>query len=65
MSNFVVVNKSLSFRTKGEIDFVDLTDQIQQEVAESAVKNGIIHAFTPHATGILILTENDHASAAG
>jgi secondary thiamine-phosphate synthase enzyme len=61
MSNFIVVNKSLSFRTKGEIDFVDLTDQVQQEVTESTVKNGIVHVFTPHATGILVLTENDPA----
>jgi secondary thiamine-phosphate synthase enzyme len=29
-------------------------------VAKSAIKNGIVHVFAPHATGILILTENDY-----
>jgi len=61
MASFKVVNKSFSFSTKGEIDFVDLTDQVQEVVSESAIKNGMVHVFAPHATGILILTENDYA----
>jgi secondary thiamine-phosphate synthase enzyme len=61
MSSFKVVNKSFSFSTKGEIDFVDLTDKVQDVVSESAIKNGMVHVFAPHATGILVLTENDYA----
>lgn len=61
MSSFKVFNKSVSFSTKGEIDFVDLTDQVQEVVSESGIKNGILHVFAPHATGILVLTENDYA----
>lgn len=61
MSNFAVVNRSFSFNTKGEIDFIDLSDQVQEEVSASGIKNGLVHIFAPHATGILILTENDDA----
>jgi len=61
MSNFKVVNKSYSFTTKGEIDFIDLSDKVQQEVSASGVRNGLVHVFAPHATGILVLTENDDA----
>jgi secondary thiamine-phosphate synthase enzyme len=61
MSSFKVVNKSLVFSTKGEIDFVDLTDKVQEEVTKSAIQKGIVHVFAPHATGIIILTENDYA----
>jgi secondary thiamine-phosphate synthase enzyme len=60
MSSFKVVNKSFSFSTRGEIDFVDLTDKVQEVVSESAIKNGMVHVFAPHATGILVLTENDY-----
>jgi secondary thiamine-phosphate synthase enzyme len=59
MSSFKVVNKSFSLSTKGEIDFVDLTDKVQEVVSKSGVKNGVAHVFAPHATGIIILTEND------
>jgi secondary thiamine-phosphate synthase enzyme len=61
MSAFKVVNKTINFTTRGEIDFVDLSERIQEEVALSGVKNGLAHIFAPHATGILILTENDAA----
>ena len=61
MSSFKVFNRSYSFSTRGEIDFVDLTDQVQEAVSKSAIKNGVVHVFAPHATGIIILIENDYA----
>lgn len=61
MSGFKIVNVSYSFSTKGEIEFVDLTDKVQEAVSNSGIKNGIAHVFAPHATGVLILTENDYA----
>jgi secondary thiamine-phosphate synthase enzyme len=61
VSIFNVINKYYSFSTKGEIDFVDLTDKVQEIVSKSAIRNGMVHVFAPHATGILILTENDYA----
>ncbi|MBE3115967.1 YjbQ family protein [Candidatus Bathyarchaeota archaeon] len=61
MSVFKVVNKQVNFNTQGEISFTDLTREIEQAVAASDIQNGIVHVFAPHATGILILTENDPA----
>jgi len=59
MSGFRVFNSSIEFSTQGEIDFVDLTDKIRQTAEASGIQNGFVHVFAPHATGILILTEND------
>jgi len=52
-----VHNESFRFSTRGEIDFIDLTDKVQEVVEKSGVRNGLAHVFAPHATGILILTE--------
>ena len=52
-----VHNESFRFSTRGEIDFIDLTDRVREAVEKSGVKNGLAHVFAPHATGILILTE--------
>jgi secondary thiamine-phosphate synthase enzyme len=60
MPSFKVFNTSFNFSTKGEIEFIDLTDHVQEAVAKSGVKNGFVHVFAPHATGVLILTENDY-----
>ena len=61
MNDFKVFNKTIKFSTKGEIDYIDLSEEAQEFVYASKVKNGIAHIFAPHATGILILTENDDA----
>jgi secondary thiamine-phosphate synthase enzyme len=60
LSNFKVFNTTYSFSTKGEIEFVDLTDKVQEAVSQSGVKNGIVHVFAPHATGVLILAESEY-----
>jgi secondary thiamine-phosphate synthase enzyme len=59
MSNFKVFNTSYNFSTKGEIDFIDLTDKVHAAVSQSGIRNGLAHVFAPHATGILILTESE------
>jgi len=59
MAGFKVFNGSHSFLTRGATEFVDLSDRVQEAVDKSAVKNGIVHVFAPHATGVLILTENE------
>jgi len=52
-----VFNESLRLSTRGEIDFFDISNKVQDIVEKSGVKSGIVHVFTPHATGVLILTE--------
>jgi secondary thiamine-phosphate synthase enzyme len=61
MCGFRVVNKTVKFTTQKAISYVDLSDKAQEIVTASQIQNGIVHVFAPHATGILILTENDDA----
>lgn len=61
MAEFKVVNKKLTLHTRGEIDFADISQTVNETVQASGIKNGVVHVFAPHATGILVLTENDPA----
>ena len=54
-----VLNESSTFSTKEEIDFIDLTGKVQEVVNKSGIKNGLVHVFAPHATGVIILTEHE------
>lgn len=54
-----VFREQVVFSTKGEIELVDLTGKVHDIVRKSKIKNGLIHVFAPHATGILILTEHE------
>jgi len=59
VSGFKVFSVTHSFSTRGEVEFVDLTGQVVEAVSKSGVKDGLVHVFAPHATGVLILTENE------
>lgn len=54
-----VLNEKVVFSTKGENEFKDLTQKVHEVVQKSNVKNGLVHVFAPHATGVLILTEHE------
>lgn len=59
MSGFKVFSMMYGFSTRGAVEFVDLTGQVGKVVLKSGVRNGLVHVFAPHATGVLILTENE------
>lgn len=59
MSGFKVFSMMYGFSTRGAVEFVDLTGQVGEAVLKSGVRNGLVHVFAPHATGVLILTENE------
>ena len=54
-----VFNEKVVFSTNGEIELTDLTGKVHEVVRKSGIKNGLIHVFAPHATGVLILTEHE------
>jgi len=54
-----IYTETFTFKTRGPIDIIDITDNVQRIVTKSQIKNGIAHIFAPHATGIIILTENE------
>ncbi|RLC69469.1 MAG: YjbQ family protein [Chloroflexi bacterium] len=47
----MVISKSIELRTRGRCDIQDITSQVNQEVAQSGVKNGIVTVFVPGSTG--------------
>jgi len=54
-----VFSSSFSFKTRGEVGFVDITEEVERIVSESGIIEGIALVFAPHATGAIILNEND------
>jgi len=61
LKDFKVFNYTYAFSTNVEGESVDLSDIARMVADKSKIKNGLLHAFAPHATGVLILTENDSA----
>ena len=43
----------INIRTKGEVDIVDITDDLQSVVNKSKLKDGIVCVFVPGSTGTI------------
>jgi len=54
-----VYTESFTFKTRGPIDIIDITDKVEDIVRRSGIRNGVAHIFAPHATGIVVLTEHE------
>ena len=49
--------ESISLNTRGDADIHDITDQIERQVTQSGLKDGIITVFCPSATSALTTIE--------
>jgi secondary thiamine-phosphate synthase enzyme len=54
-----IFKETITFSTRGETEFIDLTGKVKEVVNRSGIRNGLIHVFAPHATGVIILTEHE------
>ncbi len=46
----MVVTETISLQTKGNCDIVDITPQVEQQVAEAGINNGIVALFATGST---------------
>lgn len=45
--------------TKHRHELVDITNQVEDVVADAEVEEGVAVVFTPHSTAAIVLTENE------
>lgn len=53
------MSKELRFSTRGEIDLVDITAEVEDFVRKSGIKNGQVLVFVPGATGAVVTIEHE------
>ncbi|MBN1455964.1 MAG: YjbQ family protein [Methanomicrobia archaeon] len=52
-----ILTKELTFQTRGEVELVDLTEQINGALRETGIEAGIVTIFVPGATGAVTTIE--------
>ena len=57
MENMDVITKYLTFNSHGELDTLDITDEVQSKVEETELEDGIVTVFVPGSTGALTTIE--------
>jgi secondary thiamine-phosphate synthase enzyme len=53
----MIVNRRIEFRTEGNGQVLDITQQVNRQVQGSGLKNGIVLLFTPSSTSALTTIE--------
>ena len=46
----MIVNGSISFKTGGDCDIIDITPQVARQVADSGISSGTVTVFVPGST---------------
>ncbi len=54
-----IASKTIELQTKGEFDFIDLTEESEKFLQKSQIKNGLVNFQTLHTTCPLFLNENE------
>lgn len=52
-----VETRSISLQTQGHADILDITNQVQKEVRDSELSDGIVTVFTPSSTSAISTVE--------
>ena len=55
----IIQNKTLEYKTKGELEFQDITDEVFEFVQQSKILNGLVNIQTLHTTNAVIVNENE------
>lgn len=55
----IIKNTTLDYKTKGENEFEDITDQVIDFVKKTNIKNGLVNVQTLHTTTAVIINENE------
>jgi secondary thiamine-phosphate synthase enzyme len=55
----------LSVRTRGKVDFQDITGAVRDTIKSSGVKSGVCHVFVPHTTAGVTINEHADPSVVG
>ena len=58
-----ITTRQLDFNTQGNCDLIDLTDQVQQALANTELRSGIVTLFSPSATSGITTIEYESGSA--
>lgn len=50
---------TIQYQTKGEFDFIDITEEVKNFVKESQIRNGLVNVQILHTSAALLLNENE------
>jgi len=54
-----IYNKKIEIESKGQIEFIDITDKVAEVIANSGVREGQVLVYSPHTTAGIVINHNE------
>lgn len=54
-----IKTKRIEFSTEKQVDFLDVTDQVEEFIEASGIKDGVVNVFSPHTTASVMINHNE------
>lgn len=51
--------KKLNYATEKQLDFINVTDKIEEFIETTGIKNGIVNVFSPHTTASIMINHDE------
>ncbi|MCL4499660.1 MAG: secondary thiamine-phosphate synthase enzyme YjbQ [Chloroflexi bacterium] len=55
----MVAKGSIRVPTKANVELVDITDELSEELKASGIRTGVMLVYVPHTTAALLVNENE------
>jgi secondary thiamine-phosphate synthase enzyme len=55
-----IQKQTITKESKSQIEFIDITHDVEEIVTSSGIKNGQVLVFSPHATASIAINENEN-----
>jgi len=54
-----VITKKINLESKGQIEFIDITDKVEEVVGDSGVREGQVLVYAPHTSASIAINHNE------
>lgn len=58
-ANMKIYKKTIEVETKSQIEFVDITHQVEEAVNGSGIREGQVLVYSPHTTAGIVVNQNE------
>jgi len=54
-----IYNKKIEIESRGQIEFIDITEKVEEVIAGSGVREGQVLVYSPHTTASIVVNHNE------
>jgi len=51
--------EKISLRSRNQVEFIDVTNKVQEVIESAGIKEGIVVVFSPHTTASIVVNHNE------